>query len=279
MRVSRRQLLRTLAASTVFTGAGFGSYGFAYERHRLVLTRATVPVRGLPPALVGLRIGLLSDIHHGRFMPAEDVAAAAALLRSARPDLVLLAGDYVTSGNRRLVLPCARALAPLDAPLGVFAVLGNHDPEPTVNGVFKAHGIQLLRDEHTNIAAPGGGIVLGGLRYWTTKLEDVERIFRGTRGFSILLAHDPRRLSQAAQLGIPLVLSGHTHGGQVVLPGLGAPAATRFPVVAGLGRRGNATLFVSRGLGTVVLPLRLNCPPEVVVLTLQRQAGDREGTD
>jgi hypothetical protein len=86
---------------------------------------------------------------------------------------------------------------------------------------------------------------------------------------TILLAHDPRRLTEAAALGVPLVLSGHTHGGQVVLPLVGAIAAQKFPVVAGPGHRGKTTMFVSRGVGTVYVPVRLNCPPEVAVLTLR----------
>ena len=87
---------------------------------------------------------------------------------------------------------------------------------------------------------------------------------------TILLAHDPRRLTEAAALDVPLVLSGHTHGGQVVLPLVGAIAAQKFPVVAGLGHRERTTMFVSRGVGTVYVPVRLNCPPEVAVLTLRR---------
>jgi predicted MPP superfamily phosphohydrolase len=270
MQVSRRQVLRALASAGAVAGAGLGTYGFAYERHRLTLTRADVPVAGLPPALAGLRIGLLSDVHFGTFMPAEDVAAASALLRSERPDFIFLAGDYVTWSNRASVVPCVRALMPLSAPLGVFAVVGNHDPEPAVNAAFEARGVQVLRDEHAHVVARGEAISVGGLRYWSTKTSDIDRVFSKSSGFPILLAHDPRRLTQAAQVGLPLVLSGHTHGGQVVIPGLGAPAATRFPVVAGVGRRGRTTLFVSRGLGTVMLPVRLNCPPEVAVLTLRR---------
>src|SRR5688572_6953793 len=88
----------------------------------------------------------------------------------------------------------------------------------------------------------------------------------------ILLAHDPRRLDEAAALNVPLVLSGHTHGGQVVLPGLGAIAAKKFPVVAGVGRRDNTSIFVSRGVGTVYVPYRLNCPPDVSVIKLQSRS-------
>jgi len=270
MRVSRRQVLRALAASGVLAGTGLGSYGFAYERHRLTVNRTVVPVHGLPPALAGLRIGLVSDIHFGQFVTDDEVAAAATALRNEGPDLVLLAGDFVSHGTRADVAPCAAALSPLRAPLGLFAVTGNHDPEPTVKSVFEARGVQVLRDEHVDLVARGERLSLGGLRYWSTRTSDVERAFQRAAGFPVLLAHDPRRLTQASELGLPLVLSGHTHGGQVVLPGLGAPAAARFPVVAGIGRRGRTTVFVSKGLGTVVLPVRLNCPPEVVVLILER---------
>jgi len=88
-------------------------------------------------------------------------------------------------------------------------------------------------------------------------------------GAAVLLAHDPRRLTEASALNIPLVLSGHTHGGQVVLPIVGALAAQKFPVVWGIGRRDRTTMFVSRGVGTIYLPVRVNCPPEVAILTLQ----------
>ena len=85
----------------------------------------------------------------------------------------------------------------------------------------------------------------------------------------MLLAHDPRRIVEATALNVPLVLSGHTHGGQVVLPLFGAVAAQKFPIAAGLLRREKTTLFVSRGVGTIYVPVRINCPPEVAVLTLQ----------
>ena len=92
---------------------------------------------------------------------------------------------------------------------------------------------------------------------------------KGAAADLILLAHTPSRLPEAAALSIPLVLSGHTHGGQIVLPGLGAVAAREFPVVQGIGRRESTTIFVSRGVGTMYIPVRLNCPPEVALLTLQ----------
>jgi predicted MPP superfamily phosphohydrolase len=133
-------------------------------------------------------------------------------------------------------------------------------------------GVQILKDARTRVVVRHEPIDLIGIRFWTRRLGDIASIARGALPMSILLAHDPRRLPEADALRIPLVLSGHTHGGQVVLPMVGALAATKFPVVAGIARRGTTTMFVSRGLGTVYVPVRINCPPEVAVLTLQ-QAG------
>ena len=104
--------------------------------------------------------------------------------------------------------------------------------------------------------------------YANVKMADIARVLNGAKGTTMLLAHDPRRLREAAALNVPLLLSGHTHGGQIVLPGVGAIAASGFPLVAGATRQENTTAFVSRGVGTVYLPVRLNCPPEVNVLTL-----------
>ena len=134
-----------------------------------------------------------------------------------------------------------------------------------------ARGFTVLRDQRTRITPRGESIDIVGLRYWTRRLPDITRIVKGSGPTTIMLAHDPRRLREAATLDVQLVLAGHTHGGQVVLPGIGAVAARRFPVIAGEGTDGHCTLFVSRGVGTVFVPLRINCPPEVQVLVLRAQ--------
>jgi hypothetical protein len=176
----------------------------------------------------------------------------------------------VTWGDRGYVEPAAEALAPLDAPHGVFGILGNHDDDHDMPAALAKRHVQMLRDARTQITIKGEQVELIGVRFWTKRQSDIATLLRGAEGFPILLAHDPRRLTEAAALGIPLVLSGHTHGGQVVLPGIGAVAAQKFPVVAGIGRQRQTTVFVSRGVGTVYVPVRINCPPEVAILTLTR---------
>lgn len=275
MAISRRDLLKAVVATGVGAVAGTGTYGFLYERHRLDVTRADVPVTGLPNALAGLRIGFLTDIHRSRWVSHDDVSHAVARLMDERPDLIVLGGDYVTWGDRQYVRPSAEALAPLSAPHGVYGILGNHDDDHDMPAALTARGVQVLKDARTRLMVNGEPIELVGIRYWTRRATDIAPLVRGADGLVVLLAHDPRRLNEAAMLDVPLVLSGHTHGGQVVLPVAGPVAARKFPVIAGLGRRGRTTMFVSRGVGTVYVPIRINCPPEAAVLTLR---GDSRAT-
>jgi predicted MPP superfamily phosphohydrolase len=263
-------VLKALAAGGVGLATGGGAYGFLYERHALGLTEATVPVAHLPSALEGLKVGLLTDVHRSRWVSAEDVATAVDVLMRAQPDLIVLGGDYVTYGDRVFVEPAADALSPLSAPNGVFAILGNHDDDHDMPIALARRGLEVLRDSRTQLTIRGEKIALVGVRYWTRRGADIAALLRGAEGMPVLLAHDPRRLAEASALDIPLVLSGHTHGGQVVLPAVGAVAAQKFPVVWGLGFQQKTTVFVSRGIGTVYVPVRINCPPEVALLTLTR---------
>jgi uncharacterized protein len=268
-KVSRRAALKALAATGVGAIAGTGAYGFLYARHQLTLTQLALPFRGLPHALDGLRLGLLTDVHRSRWVSHEDAAAAASLLMSERPDLIVLGGDYVTWGDRRYVMPSAEALSGLSAPHGVFAILGNHDDDHDMPAALARNGVQVLRDARTRLMIRGASLDLVGIRFWTKRQADIAPLLRGADPGTILLAHDPRRLTEAAALNVPLVLSGHTHGGQVILPLVGAVAAQKFPILSGIGRRGATTMFVSRGVGTVYVPVRVNCPPEVAILTLR----------
>jgi predicted MPP superfamily phosphohydrolase len=208
-------------------------------------------------------------------VPHELIARAASLVMAESPDLIVLGGDYVTRRDRRFVEPAAEALAGLSAPHGVIAVLGNHDDDKYVPAALAARHFTVLKDARTRLTVKGEAIDLAGLRYWTQRVADLTRIIKGASPNLILLAHTPQRLDEAAALSIPLVLSGHTHGGQIVLPGFGPVAPRGFDVIAGPARRDNTTIFVSRGVGTVYVPVRLNCPPEVAILTIR----GRHGTD
>ena len=193
----------------------------------------------------------------------------------SRPETIRLGGFIAeehandSETNRDYVRPSADALSPLAAPFGVFGILGNHDDDHDMPAALGRNGVQMLKDARTRLRIKNETVDLVGIRYWTKRQVDIAALTRDAAPMTILLAHDPRRLTEAAALGVPLVLSGHTHGGQVVLPLLGAVAAQKFPVIAGIGRRERTTLFVSRGVGTIYVPVRINCPPEVALLTLQ----------
>ncbi|MGE5358808.1 MAG: metallophosphoesterase [Bacteroidales bacterium] len=272
MLITRRTFIRTAAAAGIGAVAGTGAYGVAYERHRFEVTHTPVALPTLDRAFDGLRIGILTDLHHSRLVSQDDIARAAGLLMAERPDVVVLLGDYVTWSDRRYLDSCGEALSGVSAPRGMLAIVGNHDEERATQRVLARAGFDVLTDERTTIRIGGAGLVVAGLRYWTRRPAEIERVL-GHRGqTAILLAHDPRRLTEAARFGVPLVLSGHTHGGQIVLPLLGAIAATKFPIASGVARLGDTAVFVSRGIGTVFVPMRLNCAPEVAIVTLRSQS-------
>jgi len=272
MRLTRRAALKGVLAATVGAVTGTATYGVGYERHRLGVTEATLPVSGLPPALEGTRIALLTDIHHSALVGPDDVQKAVQLALAQRPDLIVLGGDYVTFGDRAFVSPVAELLAPLHAPHGVFAILGNHDDDKEMPAALARNRFTVLKDQRTRITLRGEALELAGIRFWTRRPADVARVLRNAHDTVLLLAHDPRRLTEASELNVPAVLSGHTHGGQVVVPGFGAIAKARFPILEGVGVRDNTSIFVSRGIGTVYVPVRINCPPEVALITLSRRA-------
>ena len=270
MGVTRRDFLRSATAISVGALSGVGAYGLAYERHRIDRITRDMTVRGLPPALDGVRIGMITDVHYSSVVSTGDVQLAVDLVKEANPDIVVLGGDYVSFFDRTYVSPVAELLAPLaSAPHGAFAVLGNHDDEKEMPAALSSKGFTVLRDQRTQLTINGERLDIAGIRFWTRGTADVATTLKGTGGTTILLAHDPRRLVEAAALDVQLVLSGHTHGGQVIVPGVGPVAGRKFPVLAGAAERENTAIFVSRGVGTVYVPIRINCPPDVAVLTLR----------
>lgn len=268
MRLTRRTLIRTAVATGIGAVTGASWYGNSYERHQVIVTRNTLRMRGLAPSFEGLRIALLTDIHLSALVPPEDVIRAVSLANSEKPDLVVLGGDYITRGDRRFAEPVAELLAPLEAPEGVFGVLGNHDDNKYMPAALRRHHVTVLRDRLSRIERKGDILTLGGIDFWTRDLQGISKALNGAREPVLLLAHDPMRLIEAAKLGVPAVLSGHTHGGQIVIPGIGPLGARMYPVSAGLAARGATQIYVSRGIGTVYVPVRINCPPEVSIITL-----------
>ena len=262
--------LRTIASGL----AQIARAAFA-EPYQLAVERHAVGLKRLPREMDGLRIVHLSDIHHGPFTGREQVERAVQVANSLQPDIVALTGDYV-SHEREYVQPCAEMLGRLRARRGVYACLGNHDnwvDAELVTDLFTLAGIRVLKNEGFRFEQGGASFWLAGVDDTMVGLEDLPLALAGSREdeMKLLLAHNPIILRRAARAGVDLVLSGHTHGGQVTWRSeRSASGRVRRRILRGLGRRGETQIYVTRGLGTVVLPVRYGCLPEVSLLTLRR---------
>jgi len=241
------------------------------------VTSTNIWLDRLSAAHDGLKIVQLTDLHHSLFTPLDEIQRAVHLANLLKPDVVALTGDYVTL-SRAYIWPLARALGKLRARLGVFAVLGNHDFQvdaEEVTRALRAHHIRVLRNAHFALRASGETLWLLGVDDLWWQADDLRAALRSVPGREpkILLCHNPLGIHLAAEHGIDLVLSGHTHGGQVRLPVVGSvygrsKLGERF--VEGWNRLNGTQIYVSRGIGKVLVPLRLGCPPEIACLRLRR---------
>ncbi|HEY9283950.1 MAG TPA: metallophosphoesterase [Pyrinomonadaceae bacterium] len=275
-RMTRRRFVKGLAAAGVAGVVGAGAYGGLYERHDYELTETDILIRDLPAGFDGFRIAQVSDVHHSSIVSAGEVRRVVELANSARCDMVALTGDYTTA-SREYVEPCAEILAGLAAPHGVWAVLGNHDhhtgPQLT-RAALKRRGINVIDNANTRIRRGGDELQLAGVGDWSWNDNDWGRAFAGVdrRRPTVLLSHQPLVLDLPETDGVSLILSGHTHGGQVSLPLVGAPVGhiNEFKYLRGRFTRGPTQLYVTRGTGTIGLPVRFGTRPEIAVLRLRR---------
>lgn len=265
------------AIATVAYAAGLvvGVWSVFVRRRWVRVRTIDVTVAKLPRAFDGFRIVQLSDLHVGSLCPRARALRWVRIANGLGADLVALTGDYVTSGvafHRDI----ADALTALRAPAGVVAVLGNHDyfgdGEPLI-GLMRAGSITVLRNERTVIEREGARLVVAGVDDTWTKRADVGRTMEGTDGEPVVvLAHDPKLFPALAERGAALVLSGHTHWGQVAVPFLAKRfnlSATAMRFTADVYRLGDSVLYVSPGLGTTGPPMRLGAAPEITVLRLR----------
>jgi predicted MPP superfamily phosphohydrolase len=274
---TRRQFLRGLVAAPLVGVSATAAYTRLIEPYAYWISETDIFIRDLPERFEGFRITQLTDIHHSRILGINEVQRVVALAQHTKPDLFVLTGDYSTS-YRRYIEPCAEALARLSAPEGVWAVLGNHDhytdPELTTRAL-RRHHIAVLDNAHTVLRRGPDSLQLSGIDDWTWNAVDWTRAFSGLQAGTptILLSHQPTVLDLEQTSKVSLIISGHTHGGQLKFPWLGAPArfaTTHLKYARGLFRRGDTQLYVSSGTGVIGLPLRFGVRPEIAVLRLRR---------
>jgi predicted MPP superfamily phosphohydrolase len=273
--MTRRKWLKRAAIGAAGL-AGLGVYPLL-EAKWCRLRRATVGVPNLPAAFEGTTVAFLSDVHHGPFVPRSYVRSIVAMTNDLKPDLVLLGGDYCHAGTR-YVAPVHEDLGRLKARLGRFAVLGNHDHwdglTESIDGL-EAAGIPLLRNRGVWLEKGSARLRVGGVGdLWTDRPDVLGALGDATdRDATIVLSHNPDVAETLVDPRVGLMLSGHTHGGQVVVPFYGAPRVPSMygqKYLQGPVRGPACDVFVSRGVGTISPPVRLFCRPEVVLLTLER---------
>jgi predicted MPP superfamily phosphohydrolase len=277
--MTRRDFLkitRNVAIGSAVAG-GLTTTGYAtlFEPNRLKISRVSVTIKRLPPSLEGLKIILMSDFHLFPFTSADLIQQAIRQASTLQPDIALFAGDFVYS-EAEAAYELSPILAQLNPKLGSFAVLGNHDNvkgAEIVQNALTQSGIEVLDNRGITLSVGPSSFYLAGMDSMAAGSPDVRAAFADYRGNKpvLVLAHEPDTIDYYSQRApIDLQLSGHSHGGQIRLPGIGPvilpPWGRRYP--RGLYRVNDSQLFTSQGIGTVDLPVRINCPPEIAEITL-----------
>jgi predicted MPP superfamily phosphohydrolase len=281
LRISRRKFLGLAATAGA---VALGADTILVEPNRPRVVRKDISLRRWPAALDGFTIALLSDFHYDPVFSVHPIRKSIDVVNSLQPQLIALTGDFVSvpffgeaSKGAADADPCAEILKELRAPYGLWAVMGNHDvftDSDQVTAALRQRGIKVLANQSVPIESNGG-------RFWLSGIDDVlggtadlggtlSKIPAGEA--TVLMAHEPDYADHVAKYPVDLQLSGHTHGGQVRFPfmrPLYLPDLAR-KYIWGLYRIGDLTLYTNPGLGTVELPIRLNCPPEITLITLRR---------
>ena len=284
---SRRKFLQLGIAGTAVGALAVVGDGTIFAANDPQLVSMEVPLPRLSEAWDGFRIAQLSDFHYDEYFSVVPLRKAIAMVNQQQPDLIVLTGDFVTSPKRRpsrsvamraaqAVEPCAALLAQLHARAGMLAVLGNHDIDTDAGhiiDVLQSRGIPLLRNRSVPLERDGKRLWFAGV---DDVLEGKPRLDLALKNIPsdetvVLLAHEPDWADYVSRHPVDLQLSGHSHGGQIRFPIIGAPylppLAKKYPW--GLRRIGPLALYTNSGIGTIRIPMRLNCPPEVTMITLR----------
>jgi len=277
-----------LSLGIIYPVGGLSAYGMYIGSEQLDISEQTLSFPGLPPVFDGLSIVQLSDIHAGAFMNGDRMKYFVDIVNGLAPDIVVITGDLINGGSE-FIDQSAAALAGLRSRLGSFGVLGNHDfygPEEYLCEKLDKAGVQMLRNRWHSITLPTSSVPLclagiddpQGSWYVNNRFDTLDAALQGipAGGFTVLLSHRPNIFDEAARRCIPLTISGHTHGGQIIIPNPGGEnlslARMAYDHYAGLYQQDGSYLYVNRGLGVVGPPVRLNCPREITRFVLRTKA-------
>ena len=272
--MNRRTFLRTALAATVPAGFGTAAYG-VFESGWVEIARPVLALPRLPAVFDGTTVAFLTDIHHGPFTSLDYVNAVVRTTLALQPDLIVLGGDYSLKDGK-YIRPCFEALTALDAPMGVYGVLGNHDYRhglsETRDGFARA-GIAELTNRGVWLERDGYRFRLAGVDdLWLGTVDVKAALGDATEDDAcLLLSHNPDVAEKLHDPRVGLMLSGHTHGGQVVFPNGDAPFVPSHygqKYLKGFVRAPLTSVYVSRGLGTTSAPFRVGSRPELTLVTL-----------
>ena len=284
---SRRKFITASAAAVsgyAFIGAGIG----AIQKDNYQIIEKDITIKNLPAELRGINIILFSDIHSGPYMNEDMMREYTNVINGMNPDLILIPGD-MTNSQKTEVIPFTKAFRDLKSKYGIYGTLGNHDYFNDANyiadAIINESPVRMLRNNSATVEIKGKFINILGIedtrdsgvnnnallvKYADEALNTLN--INHTANPNILLCHKPYVFDDLSQKGFDLILSGHTHGGQIVFAKFAGVnlsiAATVNKYIDGLYRSGDSQMYVSRGIGTVGLPIRLNCPPEITKITL-----------
>lgn len=273
--MNRRTFFKRTAVVALAGTAASTCYGFV-EASGFEITRPTLALPRLPTAFDGLRVAFLTDMHHGPYTELSFLTSAVRSALALRPDLVLLGGDYCLR-DTKYIRPVFEVLSALHAPLGVFGVVGNHDYAHGIDETrreMRRAGIRELTNDGVWLNRRGVRVRLAGVDdlWWGKPDVGVALGETTTSDACILLSHNPDFAEPLRDPRVGMVLSGHTHGGQVLVPGMVnpfIPSKYGDKYAHGVIEAPATRVYVSRGLGATGLPVRYNCPPELTLLTLR----------
>jgi len=267
--------LATAFGSLAIAGGLLASYASNVEPQWAEVVRVTLSLPRLSPSLDGLTLAQISDLHAGNFANAKKIRRFVSLVNALHPDITVVTGDMFQDEPEEAQM-CADELSALYAPLGRYAIMGNHErrlPPEEGEEPFRLAGLTVLANAAHEIAVNGASVWMVGMDDLIMRRGDLTRALCGVpdEACKILLVHEPDFADRAARLPIDVQLSGHTHGGQIRLPGIGPlllPILGRkYPM--GLYRVRDTWVYTNRGLGVNRPPMRLNCRPEITLFTLR----------
>jgi uncharacterized protein len=286
--LARRKFLSNTALAAGAVPLAAAGYGFLFGRVEFEKSFVRMKLPRLPKEFHGFRLAQLSDFHIGPFMTSSDIRHVVEMTNALKPDLIVMTGDFIT-WDPDTQEAAVKSVSGLKAPLGIYGCLGNHEmmtgTEASITALFAQNNVKILRQERAPIQVGKECLNMIGVDYEYRKhrapyghhvvpgyLENVKPLMAADQ-VNILLSHNPNTFDRAAELGIDLSLSGHTHGGQIALnfisPDLSL-ARLMTPYVKGHFQKPGGQLYVNRGIGTIGIPIRFDAPPEITMFELVR---------